>query len=81
MKHGMLREIQREPLLVRTQSRATSGDGAYSTMRGGVKVGSGTRWRTRWKVCPCSDKRRWHRSMTGFLQGAVDLYTTFRPNS
>ena len=56
-----LREIQREPLPVRTQSRATNGDGAYSTMRGGVKMGSGPRWRTRWKVCPCSEKRRWHR--------------------
>ena len=35
--------------------------GANSTMRGGVKMGSGPRWRTRWKVCPCSEKRRWHR--------------------
>ena len=31
--------------------------GGCSTMRDGGRVGSGTRWRTHWKVFPCLDKR------------------------
>jgi hypothetical protein len=76
--------------VARDTARATAGvdtESRYQRRRrllnnARVKMGSGPRWRTRWKVCPCSEKRfPTLAPMTGFLRGAVDLYTTFRPDA